>query len=97
MQLRRQHEILGLEWHEDIKSADAHDARRAAASALAAYGREAKLGRSALLAHLTARDQAHLELLFREGLGIDRNRARALCGTSKCRIAAPPQSKRHSA
>lgn len=76
-QLRRQHEALGLEWHEDIESADAHDARRAAASALAAYGREAKLECSASLARLTASDQAHLELLFREGLGIDRNRARA--------------------
>ena len=68
MQLRRQHEI-GSRVARGYQIDDAHDAAGCGFGTGGVRAR-AKLGRSTLLA-LTARDQAHLELLFREGLGID--------------------------
>ena len=96
--LRRQHDVLGLAWHDDVAVAEAEEARRAASAALEAYGRDEVDPKVCLsFSKLPAHDQDRLEQLFREGRLIAKRRDRAhreYAQLSARRVLARAEAKR---
>ena len=71
--LRRQHDILGIKWHESLESCIVQEARDAAANAL--FGQTIDSGHH--FENLQDHDQARFASLFRENLSIKREGDRA--------------------